>query len=203
METITFLEFAKRVLEAEKRPLTTDEIWTIGKAKGFDALLKKQGKTPWATLGARLYVHVRDKSDGLFAHTDTRPKRFYLKSLKKSFKDVEQLIQDNPIDSSIATKKIFLEKDLHSFLAYFAYYYLKSYTKTIHHTKSDKKEFGEWIHPDMVGCYFPLEEWKPDVIEFSSSLGNISVRIFSFEIKRELTFSNLRESFFKIRIHVR
>ncbi len=49
----------------------------------------------------------------------------------------------------------------------------------------------------MVGCYFPLDEWKPEVFELSSSIGNVSIRIFSFEIKQELNFNNLREAFFQ------
>ena len=45
-------------------------------------------------------------------------------------------------------------------------------TPTIQHSRSDKKEFGEWIHPDMVGCYFPIDDWKPEVVEFSASIGS-------------------------------
>jgi hypothetical protein len=74
---------------------------------------------------------------------------------------------------------------------------MRIYTKTIQHSKSGKGEFGEWIHPDMVGCYFPLDEWKTEVVDFSSAIGYISIKLFSFEIKRELNFSNLRESFFQ------
>ena len=64
-------------------------------------------------------------------------------------------------------KKInFLEKDLHKFLSYYAYYHLHCYTKTIKHQISSKNEFGEWVHPDMVGCYFSLDDWKKEVWNF-------------------------------------
>ena len=89
------------------------------------------------------------------------------------------------------------ERDLHPLLTYYAHYYLKAYTRTIQHNKSEKKEFGEWVHPDLVGCYFPIDDWKPEVIEFSAAIGNVSIKLFSFEIKRILNFSNLRESFFQ------
>lgn len=49
----------------------------------------------------------------------------------------------------------------------------------------------------MVGCYFPLGDWKQEVYELSSSIGSISVRLLSFELKRALGFGNLRESFFQ------
>ena len=74
---------------------------------------------------------------------------------------------------------------------------LKAYTKTIQHSKTKKKEFGEWIHPDMVGCYIPIDDWKPEVVEFGAAIGGMAIKLFSFEIKRELTFGNLRESFFQ------
>ena len=49
----------------------------------------------------------------------------------------------------------------------------------------------------MVGCYFPIEEWKDAVIDFGAAIASTSIKLFSFELKRELNFSNLRESFFQ------
>jgi hypothetical protein len=74
---------------------------------------------------------------------------------------------------------------------------LNCYSKTINHSKSDKKSFGEWVHPDMVGCVFPIDEWDNEVLELSSAVGNISVKFISFELKRELNLSTLREKFFQ------
>lgn len=196
MATLTFLELAKRVLEEEKKPLSADEIWTATKTKGYDRLVGSEGKTPWATLAAQLYVNVRDRKDSPFAIVGARPKRFFLRG---QVGEAElQALEAGAIESQVVTKQPeYLEKDLHPFLAYYASYYLKAYTKTIQHSRSEKKEFGEWIHPDMVGCYFPVEDWKPEVVEFGSSIGSIAIKLFSFELKRELTFATLRESFFQ------
>lgn len=195
MQPLTFLELARRILTEEKHALTSDEIWQTAVAKQYDKLLSTKGKTPWATLGARLYVEVRDAKDSSFVKIGTRPTRFFLKHLMKPG-DLESLVQ-TAAPSVVAPKSSYKESELHPFLAYYANLFLKAHTKTIQHTKSDKKEFGEWVHPDMVGCYFPLEEWKPDVIEFSSTIGSFPIKIFSFEIKRELSFGNLREAFFQ------
>ena len=165
---MTFLELAERVLREMKKPLTANEIWQSGIDKGYDKQLNSLGKTPRATLGAQIYVNTKDNPKSPFAQTDSRPKKFDFK-----------------------------EEELHKFLTYYAYYHLNCYTKTINHSQSTKKEYGQWVHPDMVGCYFPLDEWKPEVYELSSSIGNISIKLFSFELKRELTFGNLRESFFQ------
>jgi len=74
---------------------------------------------------------------------------------------------------------------------------MKAYCKTINHSKSEKSKFGEWLHPDIVGCYFPIEDWSSSAIELSQALGAVNVRLYSFELKRELSFSNLREAFFQ------
>jgi hypothetical protein len=196
MKQWTFLELAKKIIEDEKKPLSSEEIWELAKSKGYDKYVGTHGKTPWATIGAQIYVSIRDKKDSPFIKLDTRPKRFYLRSLIKPGEE-QKLIEEQPVSALPPKKFGYLEEDLHPFLAYYAYYFLKIYTKTIQHTKSGKAEFGEWIHPDMVGCYFPLDEWKPEVFDFSLAIGNISIKLYSFEIKRELNFSNLRESFFQ------
>jgi hypothetical protein len=193
---MTFLELAERVLREEKRPLTANEIWTLATEKGYDKQLNSEGKTPWATLGAQIYVNAKDNPKSPFAQTDSRPKKFYLKSQANQLDLSDTAVSKEPI---VVKKKRFdfLEKDLHPYLTYYAYYHLHCYTKTINHSQSSKKEFGEWVHPDIVGCYFPLDDWKQEVYELSSSIGNISIRLLSFELKRELSFGNLRESFFQ------
>lgn len=192
----TFLELVRKILEEEKKPLSSEEIWEAAKSKGYDKYVGTQGRTPWATIGAQIYVNIRDRKDSPFIKIDTRPKRFYLRSLIKSGEE-QKFIEEQPVSVLPLKKFEYLEQDLHPFLAYYAHYYLKMYTKTIQHAKSGKGEFSEWIHPDMVGCYLPLDEWKPEVVDFSSTIGNISIKLYSFEIKRELNFSNLRESFFQ------
>lgn len=71
------------------------------------------------------------------------------------------------------------------------------YTKTIFHENSLKKGYSEWVHPDMVGFYLPIEDWRPEVIEFNRLSDNNSIRLFSFELKRSLNKSNYRESYFQ------
>jgi hypothetical protein len=195
---MTFLDLAKRVLSEEKKPLTANEIWRIGDNKGYASQLNSQGKTPWATLGAQIYVNERDNSKTPFAVVGKRPKRFYLKEQAGLF-DLEQI--ENSDDTSekaiqLSSKK-YLEKDLHPFLAHFAYYHLKCYTKTINHSKSKKKVYGEWMHPDIVGCNFPIGDWNSEVLNLSSAVGNNSIKIISFELKRDLNLGKLRENFFQ------
>jgi len=69
----TFLELAKQVLEEEKRPLSPLEIWDIAKVKGYDLNVGSIGKTPWQSIGAQIYVNIRDKADSPFVKIDSRP----------------------------------------------------------------------------------------------------------------------------------
>lgn len=190
---MTFLRLAEKILEEEKRPLSPSEIWQIAQAKGYDKEVATKGKTPEATLGARLYVEVRDNPTSIFAATSSRPKRFVLRSLTDTIGD--KILESQPV--SIPKRQDYQEKELHPFVVYYGFYYLKAYLKTIHHNKSQKREFGEWVHPDIVGCYFPFVDWRDEVVELSSLMGETAVRLFSFELKRELSFSNIRESFFQ------
>ena len=192
---MTYLELSELILQEVKKPLTASEIWDFAVSKNYDKKLNSTGKTPWATLSAILHLDLKNNSDTIFSAVGKRPRRLYLKN-KTLFKDIEKA--ENEADDVIIKKKSnYLEKDLHPFLSHFANLHLNCYTKTINHSKSTKKEFGEWVHPDIVGCYFPIDEWNSEVLELSSAVGNTSLTIFSFELKKELNLSKLRESFFQ------
>jgi hypothetical protein len=52
---MNFIELAEKVIREENKPLSQNEIWEIAKLKGYDQLVGTTGKTPWQTIGARLY----------------------------------------------------------------------------------------------------------------------------------------------------
>jgi len=188
MATLTFIQLAEKVLKEVKSPLSIDEIWDYASDKNYIVDLNSSGKTPKATLSARV-GQARD----IFSYTGNRPRRYYLLNLTNNI-DFEQ-VEIKTV--TIKKEKNYLEKDLHPLLVYFAKFYLNVYCKTINHSKSNKKEFGEWLHPDIVGCCFPIDSWQPSTLELSQALGVMNIRLYSFELKRELNFTNLRESFFQ------
>lgn len=103
----------------------------------------------------------------------------------------------------IEIKTGYHERDLHPLLAYYANSNPSFnrgraiYTKTIMHENSTKGGYNEWIHPDMVGFYLPLDDWQTNVIEFNRLSDNNSLRLFSFEIKKALSRANYREAYFQ------
>ena len=76
---------------------------------------------------------------------------------------------------------------------------MRLYTKTIFHEKSKKKDKGanEWLHSDIVGFFLPLKDWEQQVLDFSNGTGSAPVRLYSFEMKKEIDFSNIRSAFFQ------
>ncbi|MFM7674851.1 MAG: COG2958 family protein [Synechococcus sp.] len=203
MAAYSFLDLAEELLKKADSPLTYQEIWQAGKEAGLTAKISSKGKTPWQTLGAQLYVDVRDNEHSRFVTIGKRPARFFLKSREATLgKDiVEKLEKQQPARKEKPTS--FHERDLHPVLTYFVYsnpVFMRGrsiFSKTIHHEKSIKSGYNEWIHPDMVAFYLPLDDWKPDVIEFNRLSDNNSLRLFSFEIKKSLSKANYRESFFQ------
>jgi uncharacterized protein len=199
----SFLDLAYDVLMQTDKPLTVPEIWQTANVKGLTAKLKTSGKTPWASLGARLYVEVRDNDQSSFVKVGKRPSRFFLKERETELpEDIIVRLEKEEVKKE-QKKTEFHERDIHPLLTYFAYTnpsFNKGrsiYTKTIYHEKSMKSGYSEWIHPDIVGFYLPLEDWQPDVIEFNRVSDNNSLRLFSFELKRSLTKGNYRESYFQ------
>jgi len=192
---MNFIELAEKIIREENRPLTQNEIWNIAKIKGYDKDINTTGKTPWQTIGARLYVDIRDNPSTKFIKLKLKPTKFFLKELIND-KDVEKITLEASKES-LETKIKFKERDLHKYLTYFVYTYKSIYTKTIYHEESNKKQFSQWLHPDLVGVYFPIEEWENEVLDISKEIGSIGVKLFSYEIKKELNFNNLRESYFQ------
>jgi len=196
MKNLTFLELAQKVLREANTPMSVEEIWQFTKNKGYDSLVATKGKTPWRTIGAQIYVDMRDNTSSPFIKIDSKPRKFFLKELAseeslRRIKEREEGVVETP------AKTTYSERDLHPILTYYAYTYMQINTKTIHHEKSARKSYAQWLHPDLVGVYFPIEEWTSEVIDFGIAIGSRLIKLYSFEMKRELTFANIREAFFQ------
>ncbi|MDO9054903.1 MAG: HTH domain-containing protein [Gallionella sp.] len=199
----SFFDLAIDVLTTSAKPLTYQEIWEVGKTNGLTEKIQTAGLTPWQTLGARLYVDVRDNEKSHFIKVGKRPARFFLKSRELEIKsDTISIIEKEEL-AKPGKKTSFHERALHPLLTYFVYANpafnrgKSIFTKTIFHEKSTKSGYNEWIHPDIVGFYLPLDDWRPSVIEFNRLSDNDSLKLFSFELKKSLNKANYREAYFQ------
>lgn len=190
---MTFLELVYETLKKHQAPLTIKEIWNKANEYGYIENLSTSGKTPIKTLEARLYLDIRDNKDSKFYQHSKRPSTFYIKN---------QEINNNINDSAPTSAKIeYKERDLHPLLTSFVYSdpHFKCVTKTMHHEKSKKKKKGEteWLHPDIVGLYFPYQSYCEQTMNLINAFNDCQYKLFSFEMKIKVNFSNLREYYFQ------
>lgn len=195
-------ELAKQVIQQMNQPLSSNEIWEKAVELGLDKQLNSKGKTPWATLGARLYTDVRDNPNSIFEPVGKNPKRFGLKNITAN----QPLIVPAVIVEPIVKIEKFTERDLHPLLVKFAdsfFHFRGAKLKTIFHENSlkQKKGYNKWIHPDLVGVYFSfndkLREYEKVIIDFQNDFSITATKLFSFELKTRVDISNLREYYFQ------
>lgn len=213
MAKYTFLTLAQEVLLRHEKAMSSQEIWEDAVAHGDNKKLGSQGQTPWASLNARLLVDYRDNPSSPFGRASTKPARYVIKNKltsttlvnlsNKALASDEQASDVEAGDSiqtlvpEKAAKYPYKERDLHPFVVRLARIHFGGmYCKTIFHESSSKKRFAEWLHPDLVGFWFPFDNYNKELLALSG--GGLSIaRFYSFELKRELNFGNLRESFFQ------
>jgi uncharacterized protein len=198
---MNFIDLAEQIITTIKRPLTVNEMWEKAVELSLDKKLNTKGKTPSATLGARLYVEVRDNQNSKFVAVGKRPTRFGLKDITQN----ENLPTTTEVIIEPKIEK-FTERDLHPLLVKFAdtyYHFRGAKLKTIFHENSNKtkKGYNKWLHPDLVGVYFSfndqIREYEKVIIDFQNDFSIVATKLFSFELKVKIDTSNLREYYFQ------
>ncbi len=77
-ESITFLKLAEMVIDRTKRPLSYGEIWDEAVKSGLSKRVNTKGKTPWNSIGAQIYMDIRDNPESIFFKYSKRPAKFFL-----------------------------------------------------------------------------------------------------------------------------
>ncbi|MGL2893677.1 hypothetical protein KVJ67_00480 [Helicobacter pylori] len=207
---MTYRELGKKVLEQAEEPLSAEEIWKRACEMGLDKERPSIGKTPWSTIGSDL---GKDKKQFYVAHKKGKTFFYWLKSREREFppqetpdSKEEDDEQSECSDAAEKQKTSFNERDLHPLLVKFLDEdpNFKLLSKTICHEKCKKGKKGEceWNYPDIVGVYFPYDKhfpykYKEETLKFLHHIGQKKHKLSSFELKKELSFSNLKESYFQ------
>ncbi|EDP4269203.1 HrgA protein [Campylobacter jejuni] len=190
---LTYKELIIEVLKQTKKPLNVSEIWQKALEKGLDKKLSSIGQTPSQTIWNRL---LTDKIN--FLKTSIKPTTFWLKEREN---ELLKLDNKNEITNEKQEKNKFHERDLHPLLVKFLYENLdfNLNCKTIYHEQSKKGKGGEdkWNYPDIVGVYFPYDDYEKETITLLENIKQNSYKLFSFELKIALNFSNLKECYFQ------
>ncbi|WP_101023410.1 HTH domain-containing protein [Helicobacter pylori] len=201
---MTYRELGKKVLEQAERLLSDREIWERACEMGLDKERPSIGKTPWSTIGSDL------RSDKKQFHVidNKKPFLYWLKSRKEELVHLQEYsnAQEEKDDAEKKQKTSFHERDLHPLLVKFLNEdsKFKLLCKTIYHESCKKSKKGkcEWNYPDIVGVYFPYDKdlkskYEKETLKFLHHNGQKRHKLFSFELKKELSLSNLKESYFQ------
>lgn len=193
-----FKNFAEDVLNTVQKPLSIMEIWEEGIRLGLNKKLGSSGKTPWATLGARLYTDIKLNDQSNFKQISRRPALFALKSQIFAVSEVNKRQLES---ETVPVKCSYEERALHAVLA--KYLETSSYfmcpVKTVYHEKSKKGKLHQdkWTYPDLIGIYFPFEDYEALTLKTLKLFNEQPYKVFSFEMKQKLDLGNLRSEYFQ------
>jgi hypothetical protein len=204
MPKTTFWDVIEKTIEKVGTPLSAKEIWDKANELGTIEDFVTTGKTPWATIAAYCYTDINNNSENSkIIQTSERPAQFFLRKLAENI-DLKKVQKEKNEKISKIDKnnnKKYNERDLHTLLVAYTFgaSHFKANLKTIFHENSSKATKGqnEWLHPDLVGVYFPFRDYNFETLDIQKHLSITSIKLFSFELKISLNFVNLRQSYFQ------
>lgn len=190
----TIIDVAKEVLERKKEALNPIKMYHIANEMGLTKELNLNGKTPWKSFVARIYMDIKENPNSIFEVVATKPMLIKLKN-----QDINLKVQtQNEIKES---KTSYSERDLHPLLSRFISFNenFKAYTKTIYHESSikTKKGMDKWLYPDIVGVSFEYKDYQKELNKFIGKFSSLPIKIYAFEMKKHLSVSSFREYYFQ------
>lgn len=108
--------------------------------------------------------------------------------------------EDENLDTSTIAGTAFSEHDLYPILIDYLKTELNLYCQRIDEKRSKNSRGSggnQWLHPDIVAMQPVDKEWNELIRSCVKQGAGQSVRLWSFEVKKELTGSNARKSFFQ------
>lgn len=196
----TNLHLAFETLKKINRPLNAVEIWNEAKNLGLDTHLRTKSDTPWNSIRASISTELKKNPfETLFVKIDSDDEKFFLKGYSYDEEDIKTKLDSKTAISENNTLK-FKEKNLHPLLC--AYIsgndHFECMSKTIQSTGGEKGKagFNQWQYPDMVGLRIP-EKLEDLTWLIHDALNANIIKIYSFELKRDLNYNNLRSHYFQ------
>jgi uncharacterized protein len=109
-------------------------------------------------------------------------------------------LDDSEVDTTPATNHALTENDLYPLLIEYLKSELKLFCQRIDEKRSKNSRGSggnQWLHPDIVAMQPIDKEWNELIRSCVQKGGGQSVRLWSFEVKKELNVANARKNFFQ------
>lgn len=127
--------------------------------------------------------------------TEDRPRKYYYTTLSES-EEVEAVEGDPNIDAPQA----YSEHDLYPMLVKYLADELDVFARRIDEKKSKNKNGSggnRWLYPDLIGFEVLSQKWSGEIKQLVQARSDRSSRLWSFEVKKLINRSNVREVFFQ------
>ena len=131
--------------------------------------------------------------------TEGRPRQYYwtTKSDQTEINEAEDVEAPSSLVSNDGTLK---ESDLYTLLSEYLWSELRVYSKRIDEKKSANKQGpkgNKWLYPDVVGMEDLTADWHQEIKGTVKEYADKKTKLWSFEVKKLLNRSNVREAFFQ------
>ncbi|WP_104641449.1 HrgA protein [Helicobacter bizzozeronii] len=189
-----YLEIVLEVLKEAKAPVSIYDIYSraqvLNKADKLDAMFKDPERQTYVPVWRAL---TKPKEELPFVQVEGKP-------ISIALKEYAGNVKERVVASQVSSKtEEYYERNLHMPLTYFAYHKWSTHTRTIFHEKALKGKQGKnsWLYPDMVGASFAYKSFDPVLRDFVEKFDNLPLKLFSFELKKEITLGTCREYYFQ------
>jgi hypothetical protein len=139
------------------------------------------------------------KKEPRICTSEGRPRRYYYTTVS----EVEQIAEaegEMPSGKAESNNKAILEHDLYPRLCRYLHIERGLYPKRIDEKRSSNRhgsKGNQWLFPDLVALENLGADWDKEIRACVKESGSRRARLWSFEVKRLLNRSNVREAWFQ------
>ncbi|WP_233704170.1 HrgA protein [Helicobacter bizzozeronii] len=190
-----YLEIVLAVLKEAKAPVSIYDLYTRAQELHKAHKIDKMFSTAEHLTYFPAYKALKNGEEVPFVQVEGKPISIALKEYADNV--VESTTQTS--SSTSCKTETHHERTLHPLLAYFVQHKWGAHTKTIKHESALKAKQGKnsWLYPDMVGASFAYKNFDPALREFVENFDILPLKLFSFELKKQVDLSNCREHYFQ------
>lgn len=150
-----------------------------------------------AEIGGERTEAAKNRCANVVTQDKPRPRLYYWDANPEQSAAEESVLEEVELPTPAQT---YSEHELYPLLIEFLHKELKLYCQRIDE-KTSKNSHGSggnhWLHPDVVALE-PLDQhWNPVVKDCVRHGNDSAIRLWSFEVKKQLTKSNVRQHFFQ------